>query len=247
MDREQLKTDFVGRMHSPQQMQQLFNYLPDIYFFAKNLDCKFVMGNDHFVHQCGALSEVDIIGKSDFDFFPVERAETYVKDDLHVMQTGESIVDRVELAPDPNNSINWFVTTKVPLYSSEGDIMGLAGTSRDIARAGMALRPYTDMRVVLEFVRANYSGRIEIKALAGLVNISVSQFERRFRTVFQITPLKHIMNVRTRAASVRLTTTNDAITDIAHDCGFYDHSHFTRNFKRAMGCSPREYRKQYMS
>ena len=246
MDTAELKTAFLARLHSPQQMQALFNYLPDIYFFAKDLEGRFVMGNDHFVHRCGATKEAEIIGKNDFDFFPADRAESYVKDDLHVIRTGQSIVDRVELAPDPKNAIDWMVTTKVPLYSVDGEIIGLAGTARDITRARLALRPYTDMRAVLEFVRANYSRRIDIKTLAGLVNLSVSQFERRFRTVFQITPLKHIMNVRTRAASLRLTTTNDTIATIALDCGFYDHSHFTRNFRKSMGCSPREYRKQYM-
>lgn len=246
MEAVALKVAFLARLHSPQQMQQLFNYLPDVYFFAKDVEGRFVMANDHFVQRCGATSEAEIIGKNDFDFFPMDRAESYVRDDQHVMQTGKSIVDRVELAPDSENTIDWMVTTKVPLYSSDGTIIGLAGTARDIARAGLALRPYTDMRVVLEYVRANYPLRIEIKDLADLVNLSVSQFERRFRKVFQSTPLKHIMNVRTRSASLRLTTTNDTIAAIAVDCGFYDHSHFTRNFKKSMGCSPREYRKQYV-
>ncbi|MCF7818193.1 MAG: AraC family transcriptional regulator [Kiritimatiellales bacterium] len=246
MDPALFKTNFLARMHSPQQMQLLFNYLPDVYFFAKDRDGRFVMGNDAFVRQCGAASETGIIGKNDFDFFPMGRAESYVKDDHYVMETGNSIVDRVELAPDPGNSINWFVTTKVPLYSTAGEIIGLAGTARDISRARLALRPYTEMRAVLEHVKDNYSQPIEIKELAALVHLSVSQFERRFRKVFQISPLKHLMNVRIRSASLRLTTTNDTIATIALECGFYDHSHFTRNFRKIMGVSPKEYRKQYM-
>ena len=246
MDTAKFKADFLKQMHSPQQMQQLFNYLPDIYFFAKDRKGRFVMGNDHFVRQCGAEAEAEIIGKTDFDFFPMSRSENYVKDDRHVMETGESIVDRVELAPDPGNSINWFVTTKVPLYSSAGEIVGIAGTARDITRAGLALRPYTEMHAVLEYVKDNYARSIEVTELAALMHLSISQFERRFRKVFQISPLKHIMNVRIRAASLMLTTTNDTIASIALDCGFYDHPHFTRNFRKSMGVSPKEYRKQYM-
>jgi PAS domain S-box-containing protein len=247
MDSVKFKADFLKQMHSPQQMQLLFNYLPDIYFFAKDRNGRFVMGNDHFVRQCGVETEAEIIGKSDFDFFPVSRAESYVHDDRHVMETGESLIDRIELAPDPGNSINWFITTKVPLYSSSGEIIGLAGTARDITRAGLALRPYTEMQAVLEHVRDSYANLIEIKELAALMHLSVSQFERRFRKAFQISPLKHIMNVRIRAASLMLTTTNDTIASIALDCGFYDHSHFTRNFRKTMGVSPRDYRRQYMA
>jgi len=246
MDIVKFKADFLARMHSPQQMQLLFNHLPDVFFFVKDRKGRFVMANDTFVRQCGAEAEAEIIGKSDFDYFPIGRAESYVQDDSYVMETGESIIDRVELAPDPGNSINWFITTKVPLYSAAGEIIGLAGTARDITRAGLALRPYTEMRTVLEHVRDNYSQPIEVKELAALLHLSVSQFERRFRKVFQISPLKHIMNVRIRAASLRLTTTNDTIAAIALDCGFYDHSHFTRNFRKFMGVSPKEYRKQYL-
>lgn len=247
MDVNKFKADFMERMHSPEQMQLLFNHLPDVYYFAKNREGRFVMANDTFVRQCGAKTEAGIIGKTDFDFFPLGRAESYVQDDTYVMETGESIIDRVELAPDPGNSINWFITTKVPIYSNEGEIIGLAGTARDITRAGLALRPYTEMRKVLEYVRDNYSQTIGVKDLAALLHLSVSQFERRFRKVFQISPLRHIMNVRIRAASLRLTTTNDTIAGIALDCGFYDHSHFTRNFRKSMGVSPKEYRKQYLS
>jgi PAS domain S-box-containing protein len=246
MDIARIKSEFMERMHSPQQMQLLFNHLPDVYYFVKDREGRFVLANDTFVKQCGVETEAEIIGKTDFDFFPMGRAESYVNDDRYVMETGESIIDRVELAPDPGNSINWFVTCKVPVYSNDGEIIGLAGTARDITRAGLALQPYTEMRAVLEYVRDNYSQPIEIKQLAALVHLSVSQFERRFRKVFQISPLKHIMNVRIRAASLRLTTTNDTIAAIALDCGFYDHSHFTRNFRKIMGTSPKEYRKQYM-
>jgi len=246
MNAEKFKARFLKRMHSPQQMQLLFNHLPDVYFFVKDRSGRFVMANDTFVRQCGVEDEAGMIGKTDFDFFSMGRAESYVQDDLHVMETGESIIDRVELAPDPGNSIHWFITTKVPLYSSSGEIIGLAGTARDITRAGLALRPYTEMQAVLEFVRDHYSSTIEIKTLAALVHLSVSQFERRFRKVFQISPLKHITNVRIRAASLMLASTNDTIASIALDCGFYDHSHFTRNFRKTMGVSPREYRKQYV-
>ena len=247
MDVKQFKSEFIAQMHSPEQMQLLFNHLPDVYYFVKDRAGRFVLANQTFVKQCGVETEEEIIGKTDFDFFPLGRAESYVNDDAYVMENGESIIDRVELAPDPGNSINWFITCKVPLYSADGEIIGLAGIARDISRAGLALQPYTEMRTVLEYVRDHFSGPIEIKTLAALVNLSVSQFERRFRKVFQISPLKHVMNVRIRAASLRLTTANDTIAAIALDCGFYDHSHFTRNFCKIMGVSPKEYRKQYMA
>ena len=56
--------------------------------------------------------------------------------------------------------------------------------------------------------------------------------------------MKHILNVRIRAACNLLAKTNDTIASIALESGFYDHSHFTRNFKKVMKVSPSEYRAQ---
>lgn len=242
MDHAKYKADFLSQMHGQSQLQILFDHLPDVYFFAKNRAGKFVMANQQFVHQCGVASESEILGKDDFDFFPASRAENYVRDDRSVMETGRSIIDRVELAPDPHHSINWFVTTKIPLYSTAGEIIGVAGTARDISRARNTLQPYTEMSIVLEYIRDHYAHPIEVKTLAALIHVSVSQFERRFWSTFQISPIKHIMDVRIRAACLQLTSGHDTISTIAQNCGFYDHAHLTRNFKKRMHISPKDYR-----
>ena len=43
-----LKSGFLARMHSPLQMQELFNHLPDVYFFVKDREGRFVMANHTF-------------------------------------------------------------------------------------------------------------------------------------------------------------------------------------------------------
>jgi transcriptional regulator GlxA family with amidase domain len=100
------------------------------------------------------------------------------------------------------------------------------------------------MNAVLEYVREHYADPIKVEELARLANLSPSQFERRFKKVFQITPTKHILNVRIRAACNLLSSTNDTIAAIALESGFYDHSHFAHNFMRVMGVSPSTYREQ---
>jgi len=62
--------------------------------------------------------------------------------------------------------------------------------------------------------------------------------------VFHITPTRHILNVRVRTACKLLSTTNNTIVSIALETGFYDHSHFVRNFRKVMGLSPSAYRKE---
>ncbi|OVE76782.1 hypothetical protein BVX97_00560 [bacterium E08(2017)] len=245
MNSAKLKKDFLNQLHSPQQLELLFEYLPDVYFFAKDTDGRFVMANDIFVRKCGASSESEIIGKTDHDIFPLERADYYRSDDLEVMRTGRSIVNKVELAPERDLSINWFVTSKVPLYSSNNKVIGVAGTSRDIRMASLTLKPYNEMSEVVRYINEKYHTQIEISELASLVNLSVSQFERKFKKIFQMSPIKHIMNVRLKAACAQLADTDKTISTIALETGFYDHSHLTRQFRSFMKMSPSQYRKTY--
>jgi AraC-like DNA-binding protein len=226
------------------QLQQLFDFLPGIYFVVKDLQGRVMLANDVAVGLCGFKSESEMVGLTDYDIFSPDRADAYVEDDRHVFETGQCIKEHVELAPDPNNSINWFVTTKIPLYSHEDKIIGLACIARNMTDAYEKLRPYAEMNEVLEYVREKYASPIKIDELADIANLSPSQFERRFRKVFKITPTKHILNVRIRAACNLLSSSNDTIASVAVDSGFYDHSHFIRGFKRVMGISPSEFRKQ---
>lgn len=191
-----------------------------------------------------AQKESEIIGKTDHDFFPHDRAEIYVKDDQYVMSTGQSIINKVELAPEPDNSMNWFITSKVPLRDHDGRIIGLAGIARDLSKAITSLTPYSEMSNVLQYIDEHFADEIEIHVLAEMMHLSVSQFERKFKKTFQLSPVKHITNVRINAAKRLLTTTNKKVSSIAQDTGFYDHSHLTREFIRHTGMTPSQYRKK---
>lgn len=239
----ELVATFMEKLQTP-QLHLLFNYLPGLFFVVKDRQGRVVMANKVAAQLCGMKDESELVGKTDTDLFPLDRAEIYTKDDRHVFETGESIIDRVEMAPDPNHSINWFVTTKIPLYSYEGEIIGLACIARNMTDAYEKLRPYAEMNEVLEYVRENHTQPIKLDDLAKVSHLSLRQFERRFKKVFHITPMKHLLNVRIRAACNLLASTNNTISSIALDTGFYDHSHFIRHFKKVMNCSPSDYRTQ---
>jgi PAS domain S-box-containing protein len=236
---------FLKELHSPKQFELLFENLPDILFFVKNTSGQFVMANKTFVEQCGASSKEAILGKTDFDFFPDDRARAYTLDDERVMNSGQSIIDQIELGPEPDGTINWFVVTKVPLYSESGKIIGMAGVARDMRRAKHTLRPYNEMSAVVEYINAHYNESISTKHLAALIHLSASHFERKFKQAFHMTPSKYIQKTRIKVACTLLTSTNDTIASIAYACGFYDHAHFTKQFVKDMDVTPKEYRKKH--
>jgi PAS domain S-box-containing protein len=226
-------------------LKQLFESLPDVYLFVKNRRGEFVMGNQMLAHKFGFLSEDEIIGKTDYDLSPKELADNFAKDDNRIIETGQPIVNKVELVQNEDGSINWHVTTKVPVRGADGSIIGVAGATRDLRKASASFQPYEQMERVVEYIRANYRGRIEPKDLAAVAHLSVSQLERKFRRMFHASPTQYVTRVRINAACHELAHSNKKIAVVAGELGFYDHSYFTKRFREFMGVSPAEYRRRH--
>ncbi len=238
-----LKEEFLRRLGGTPELARLFAHLPEVYFFIKDAKSRFVMGNPLFVEQCGAAAERDIIGRNDFDFFPRDRAEHYVRDDTRVLRTGRAMINRVELAPRADAAPDLFITTKIPLHDRRGRVIGLAGIARDMNRVQGNYRPLSRLSTVLTYIDERFAEPLTVPALAGRAGMSVSQFERRFRAVFQVSPRQYLIQTRVQKARKMLTETDDTLAKIAQDCGFYDHSHFTRHFAKVVGMTPKAYRR----
>jgi len=224
---------------------QIFNHVPDLIFFVKNTRSEFLFANAAFVEMIGARSLADILGKTDHDFSPEELADRFVRDDRQVLRSGKPITSRVELVPNSDGSISWHMTTKIPLRDGRGNITGLAGMTRDLNRTATTAVRYKSMAGVIRHLETHYHESLTIGALAALAHLSLSQFERRFKALFQITPLQYLIRLRLNKASHLLSTTTEKITNIATQCGFYDHSHFIRQFSKTFGISPSIYRHQH--
>ncbi|MFA5090855.1 MAG: ATP-binding protein [Candidatus Omnitrophota bacterium] len=111
-------------------LKELMDQIPDVIYF-KDRKGRLVMVNKAYARGLG-LSPDEVIGKTDFDIFPRERAKKMVEDDWQVMVTGQTIVDKLERATRPDGVDNYVSTTKIPRYDKNGRISGLIGITRDI-------------------------------------------------------------------------------------------------------------------
>jgi PAS domain S-box-containing protein len=237
--------DFFRWLDSPWHLGQLLDFLPDTYFYAKNDKGQFVMTNEAIAKMLGARNAAEMIGKTDRDYTPCDLADQYVAEDRRVMQSGKPAVNQAWLAYDSHGSLKWCLSSKIPLFGDGGKVVGIAGAMQDIHEVGLFLKPYHEMEQVMAEVFARYSEKIEILSLARLAHLSLSQFDRRFKHLFQMTPQQFVLRVRIHAASRLLVSTRESAAQIAFQTGFYDQSYFIKQFQKLMGITPVAYRRKY--
>jgi len=111
-------------------MQGLLDNIPDAIYF-KDRQNKIIKVNKFYTDGM-KLKYEDIIGKTDFDFFPQDQARKMFEDDNYVLNTGKPIIGKIERTLLPNGTWNQVITTKIPMYERSGNIIGTMGITRDM-------------------------------------------------------------------------------------------------------------------
>jgi PAS domain S-box-containing protein len=114
-------------------LRTLMDNLPDL-IYVKNTESRFLTANAATLRRLGATHLKQVVGKTDFDFLPAERAAQYRADEVEVLTTGQPLVNREELLIDAGGEARWLLTTKVPLRDGAGNMLGLVGISHDITK-----------------------------------------------------------------------------------------------------------------
>lgn len=129
----------LGARENKQQMlylNHLMRHLPDRIYF-KDLSSRFITGNDAFIRYFGVTTEDEVVGKTDFDFFPKVYAQQKFEDEQSIIREGK-IVHKDEHDEQEEGQVAWSTTTKMPLTDEAGNIIGTFGLSRDITDKKLA-------------------------------------------------------------------------------------------------------------
>lgn len=101
----------------------------------------------------------------------------------------------------------------------------------------------TRLRDIMLFIHDHYAEKITLEDMASAAFISKSEVLRCFKNITGQSPFEYLKNYRLRNAAYMIQNTSDSINTICGLCGFDDHSYFSKVFKAAYGCSPRDYKK----
>ena len=111
-------------------------------------------------------------------------------------------------------------------------------------RAGSASRDSKHFARALEEFEQSLSPDVTPAWLARRSKLSSQRLARLTKRLFNLTPNQFITKSRIAAASRTLRNSDQSVAEIAHACGFYDHSAFTRAFRSATGMTPSVFRTQ---
>jgi len=90
----------------------------------------------------------------------------------------------------------------------------------------------------------HYAEPLDVEALAKLAGLSPSQFFTAFKRYNSFSPLQYLIRTRIQHAQEMLHDPRRSITDVAFAVGFEDSNYFTRQFRKYVHCTPREYRQK---
>lgn len=121
----------------------------------------------------------------------------------------------------------------------------LLGLCRMLQRSDNARRHHSEERVLrtLRFMRSNLSRPVTLGELAGQASLSVPHFSALFQRQMRCPPMEFLIRLRMQRACELLISSDQPAHEIAAAIGYEDPFYFSRLFRKKVGISAREYRR----
>lgn len=231
----------------------LFRAVPHVMVCVKDADGFYVGVNRAFVRRTRRRHARDVIGRRAHDLFPADLAASYEAQDRALLATGQAVRNQLELIADADHPGDgrWYLTTKVRHGRNrhdDGHDDGDTGrgpvvvvTSVD-AQLGDRADAATGLRAAIELVHERWDRPLRVDELAHAADMSTDRLERAMRRALAISPKQYVLRIRAERAAVLLATTRRPIAQISAECGYYDQSQMTRQFRAHIGVTPKAYR-----
>ncbi|MGJ8639567.1 MAG: helix-turn-helix domain-containing protein [Opitutaceae bacterium] len=100
------------------------------------------------------------------------------------------------------------------------------------------------LQTALNYLHSHINQHVTLGEIAERSGVSISYFSILIKQATGMTFVNYLNNLRVERASSLLRCSTEKLVDICSIVGFKDYSHFSRNFKKTTGLSPRAYRQQ---
>ncbi len=227
----------------PKLAEQLFDHLPDIVFFIKDLKGRYLVVNQTLVERCGAKNKPQIIGLTPAAVLGEELGSRYVAQDQQIIENKQPLLQHLELHMQQSRELGWCLTTKIPLVDQSGQCTGLIGVSQDLKLPEANSEMFANIHTAVKYAEDHIENNPSIVEMATMAKMSHYQLDRRMKLVFGLTAGKWLIKTKISMASHQLLTSDLSVLEIALSVGYSDQSAFTKQFKKVTGMSPLQFKK----
>lgn len=215
---------------------------PHVMFCVKSASGDYLAANQAFADRAGVAGPGDVVGQCAGDLFPSELADRYEAQDRAVLDTGHMLSNELELITRPDRSFGWFLTSKSRWLDDSGEVAGIVIVSVDLRTNVDRSGPHGRLSAAIDIARKRFAEPLKVAELATAAEMSIAQLERTSRRVLGLSPKQLVMRFRLEEGLRLLTTSELPLPEVAHRCGYYDQSAFSRHFRKVVGSSPAAYR-----
>ena len=224
-------------------LEALLDQVPETMYFVKDTQLRYVSVNEALLRRSGKRHKNEVLGRTAAELFPPPLSDNYTAQDAKVISKGTGIGGQLEMYLLPGRVPGWCLTYKLALRGPDGTVTGLCGISRDLPVPDVRGAVYQRLIRALETIQEDYGQPLRISELARLAGLSQDQFTREVVRIFGLTPKQLLIKTRLSAASDLLSQAGLSVSQIAVQCGYIDHSAFTRQFRQVANISPVHFRK----
>ncbi len=159
---EKIELSYEKMHYEKQLFRLLMDNIPDAIYF-KDRKSRFIDVSKAMTKIFGVDSTDEIIGKTDFDFHKKEHAEIAYKDEQRIIKTGKPMINQVQKEIWKGEVQSYTLTTKMPIRTESGEIIGTFGISKDITEQKKLENKLAKSKNILQMLLDYSSERIYFK------------------------------------------------------------------------------------
>ena len=224
-------------------VEQIADLMHDTAFFIKEASGRYLIVNQSLVERHGLSDKAQMIGKRPCDVCPGDFGRIPTEQDAQVLRTGRPIIERLELFWRRPHVPVWGLTSKLPIRDETGHVTGLIGISKDLTALVSREEVPAAVAHALGYLERSFDEAVSPSSLAKKAGMSAARFARVIKRIHGISPMQLITKTRITAGCRMLHESDASVAEIALECGFSDHSAFTRAFRAITGMSPTQHRR----
>ncbi len=139
----------------------LMDNIPDPIYF-KDTQGRFTWVNKAMGTLLNKGQKEELLGLTDFDVWPADRAQNSFEDEQVILSTGKYLINKEEKI-EVSGKVFWLSATKIPLRDQDGNIIGTCGISRDMTTRIHAQEAYARESMLLDALMRNIPDAIYFK------------------------------------------------------------------------------------